>query len=87
MTDDELESRLRAYRDATEASAPPAQLARRVLTALPQQARARRARRDAAGACLVAACLGLGSGLWATLETRALERQLFLQLNAWAEAP
>jgi hypothetical protein len=87
MTDGDLESRLRAYRSATEGIEPPAWLARRVLTALPQQARARRARRDAARACLVAAGLGLGSGLWAMLETRALERQLFLQVNTWADAP
>jgi hypothetical protein len=87
MTESELESRLRSYREATARVEVPAELTRRILAGLPQRAHARRSLRDALGACAVAACLGLGSGLWATLETRALERQLFLQVNVWADAP
>jgi hypothetical protein len=84
MTDDEFESRLRGYRDVTARLDAPAALTRHILATTPRRARARR---DAFGACLLAASLSMGSGLWAMLETFALERQLFLQVSAWTDAP
>lgn len=87
MNDAELDRQLSAYRNATSSPPLPVDLVCRVLAKLPQRASTRRSLHEARMACVLALCLGAGGGLWATLETLAIERQLFVQITVWADGP
>ena len=85
MTDEQLDHKLSDYRAATDEIRPPADLIERVLSSTPRRARLRQFVRQAQTCLWLALLVGAGSGLWAFVETAALERQAYIQLNAWAE--
>jgi hypothetical protein len=87
MNEDGLREQLTAYRDATGGLAPPATLVPDILAKVPRRARARRFVRDAQAAVVVAAVVGAGGGVWAAVETTRVQRQLGVQVSAWADGP
>jgi hypothetical protein len=85
--ENELEARLRAYRDATENVAPRESLATFIVATTAQRAKWRRFARDARAGLAIAAAVCIAATSWASLATRQLEAELSVQLGAWAEEP
>jgi hypothetical protein len=85
--DEAIRRRLLRFRDATAGVEAPAPVLARLLHGVPRRARLRRFVRDARAGLLAAAIAGAGSGLWAHVEQRQLERDMYVHVGAWADAP
>jgi hypothetical protein len=87
INDEAIRRRLLGYRDATDRIEPSTHFLARLGREVPRRARLRRFVRDARAGLVVAALAGGGSRLWAHLGQEQLERDLYLQVSAWVEAP
>ncbi|HTV24635.1 MAG TPA: hypothetical protein VMG12_38350 [Polyangiaceae bacterium] len=85
--DEMIRRRLLDYRAATDAAEAPAALLAQLERDIPRRSRQRRFARDARAGLVIAALAGGGSGLWAHLDRERCERELYVQVAAWAEAP
>lgn len=85
MIEDPLRQQLARYRELTEGAAPPAELIQQIVLATPRRARTRAFVRDAHAGLLIAAALGAAVALLAAANSSQVERQLIVQIGAWAE--
>jgi hypothetical protein len=86
-SDESIRRRLLHFRDATAGVEAPAPVLARLLHDVPPRARLRRFVRDARAGLLAAAIAGASSGFWAHVEQRQLERDMYVHVGAWADAP